>query len=292
MNLGDTYALLTAVVWAFAMICFRISSLEFHPIPLKIFQNTVALILFFLSLWILRQPFWPTFTADEWLRLLLSAVLGITIGDTFHISAVKRLGAGLQALVDCLYSPIMIGLAFLFFGETLTWLEILGVCLISCAIILGSVDHKSIRISKRDLVAGLIYGFFCQLVMGLCVIIVKDLLHKESVWTITTHRFLFANIVLIATQFIFLREQRLDAAFRNVRSWVWTVPGAVLGPYAATLLWFLGFKYTHAGRAAIFNQTSSFFIILLAAIFLKERLTGLRLFAMALAICGGVIVTL
>jgi len=292
MNLGDVYALLTAIVWAFAMISFRISSLEFHPVPLKIFQNTVALILFFLSLWILQEPYWPTFTNDEWFRLLLSAVLGITVGDTFHIAAVRRLGAGLQALVDCLYSPILIGLAFFFFGETLTWTEILGVCLISCAIILGSIDHRAIQISKRDLISGLTYGFLCQLVMGLCVIIIRDLLHKESVWTITTYRFLFANIVLIATQFLFIRSQSIAAPFQKVKSWVWTVPGAILGPYAATLLWFLGFKYTHAGRAAIFNQTSSFFIILLAALLLKEKLTRLRLFAMVLAIFGGVIVTL
>lgn len=292
MNLGDIYALLTAVVWAFAMISFRVASLEFHPIPLKFFQNTVALMLFFLSLWILRQPFWPSLTNFEWLRLILSAVIGIAIGDTFHIAAVRRLGAGLQAIVDCLYSPILIGLAFLFFGETLTWFEILGVGLISGAIVLASIDHSSIRIKKRDLITGLTYGFFCQLAMGLCVILIKDLLHKESVWTLTTYRFLFANIVLIGTQLLFVRDQSLSTAFRKVKTWIWTVPGAVLGPYASTLLWFLGFKYTHAGRAAIFNQTSSFFIILLAAVFLKERLTGLRLFAMVLAILGGVIVTL
>ena len=292
MNLGDIYALLTAIVWAFAMICFRISSLQFHPIQLKVFQNTVALVLFFLSLFVLNQPFWPEFTGSEWTRLLISAFLGITIGDTFHIASVRRLGAGLQALVDCLYSPILIGLAFLFFHETLTWLEVLGVCLISSAIVMASVDKKSMKISRRDLIVGLTYGFFCQLVMGLCVIIVKDLLLKESVWTMTTYRFLFANIVLIVTQLLFVRGEPLSAPFRNIRSWIWTVPGAILGPYAATLLWFLGFKYTNAGRAAIFNQTSSFFIIILAALFLKERLTRLRLFAVFLAVLGGVIVTL
>lgn len=292
MNLGDVYALLTAVVWAFAMICFRVSSLEFHPIQLKVFQNTIALVLFFISLVVLNQPLWPQFTPYEWGLLLLSGFLGITIGDTFHIASVRRLGAGLQAIVDCLYSPILIGLAFIFFHETLTWLEVIGVCLVSSAIVLASVDRNAMKIKRHDLIVGIIYGFFCQLVMGLCVILVKDLLMKESVWTITTYRFLFANIVLIVTQLLFVRSAPLDTPFRRVKTWAWTIPGAILGPYAATLLWFLGFKYTLAGRAAIFNQTSSFFIIILAAIFLKERITGLRLFAVLLAILGGVIVTL
>ena len=51
------------------------------------------------------------------------------------------------------------------------------------------------------------------------------------------------------------------------------IPMSILGPFMATLFWIGGFKYSSAGRAAIFNQLSTVFIIVLAYFFLKEGFT-------------------
>jgi drug/metabolite transporter (DMT)-like permease len=57
-------------------------------------------------------------------------------------------------------------------------------------------------------------------------------------------------------------------------------------------LWVAAFKYTSVNSAAILNQTSTIFIVILAAIFLKERFTRRLFIATILAIAGSILVLL
>ena len=59
-----------------------------------------------------------------------------------------------------------------------------------------------------------------------------------------------------------------------------------------TMLWTAGFKHTTAGRAAIYNQLSTVFIIILAVLFLKERLTMRKVLGVVLAVGGAVVVAM
>ena len=52
------------------------------------------------------------------------------------------------------------------------------------------------------------------------------------------------------------------------------------------LFWLGGYKYTSASVAAILNETTSIFIVVLAAIFLHEALTRRKLLGVALTISG------
>jgi drug/metabolite transporter (DMT)-like permease len=51
------------------------------------------------------------------------------------------------------------------------------------------------------------------------------------------------------------------------------IHAAFIGQFLAMLLWLAGFKYTFASVAAVLGETASIFILLLAAIWLKEPLT-------------------
>ena len=68
------------------------------------------------------------------------------------------------------------------------------------------------------------------------------------------------------------------------------IPMSIFGPFLATLFWIAGFKYLPAGRAAIFNQTSTVFVILLAYFVLKEQMTKRKIAGVTLAIAGALIV--
>jgi drug/metabolite transporter (DMT)-like permease len=57
------------------------------------------------------------------------------------------------------------------------------------------------------------------------------------------------------------------------------------------MLWVAGMKYTKAGAAAILNQTSTIYVLLLASVFLKEPLTRRKIVASILAIGGIVLIT-
>ena len=71
-----------------------------------------------------------------------------------------------------------------------------------------------------------------------------------------------------------------------------SIPATILGSYLALIAWIAGMKYTLTGIAAIFNQSSTIFILLFATLFLREPVTRRKVLAAALAVAGILIVTL
>jgi drug/metabolite transporter (DMT)-like permease len=65
----------------------------------------------------------------------------------------------------------------------------------------------------------------------------------------------------------------------------------VLGSYLGLMCWIGGLKYTKVGVAAILNQSSTIYILILAAIFLKEPFTRRKLVASLVALAGILLVT-
>jgi drug/metabolite transporter (DMT)-like permease len=57
------------------------------------------------------------------------------------------------------------------------------------------------------------------------------------------------------------------------------------------IFWLAGFKYTISGRAAIYNQLSTIFIILLAFFILKEPMSKKKWVGVLLSISGALIVS-
>jgi drug/metabolite transporter (DMT)-like permease len=70
------------------------------------------------------------------------------------------------------------------------------------------------------------------------------------------------------------------------------VPATVLSAYLSMVLWMGGMKYTQASIASALNQLNTIFIFILAAIFLKEKITPLKLICVALAFAGAMLVSI
>ena len=56
------------------------------------------------------------------------------------------------------------------------------------------------------------------------------------------------------------------------------------------VLWLAGMKYTQVSIAALLNQTSTVFIVIMAAIFLKEGITLRKAISVGLAVLGSILV--
>ena len=82
------------------------------------------------------------------------------------------------------------------------------------------------------------------------------------------------------------------AFFRQPLPWVPMIAGSILGAYLAMLMWLAGFKYADASVAAILNQTSVVWIIVLSAVFLREPLTMRRMAGVLVAFVGVVMIAL
>ncbi|MEP4077090.1 DMT family transporter [Haloferula sp.] len=294
MPIGDICAISSALMWSISVILMRVSGFTIPPLPLNFFKSCVALICLTLTHLALQESWWPELSGGAHLRILISALIGISLADTMIAAALNRLGASLQALADCLYSPVIITVGFLMFGETLNTWELLGGSLVISGVFVGAAMTAEVK-HPRDLWTGIALAAGAHILMAVGILMVRDIYLEESLTWVTGYRFLMGIAVLLIWGLVRHGKSMpevLFVGFRRKDTWFTTIPMAFFGPFLATLLWVSGFKHLVAGRAAIYNQLSTVFIIILAYFFLKEKFTTRKAIGTTLALLGSLLVAL
>ena len=286
---GDLYAIGAGFFWSLSVILMRISGLTIPPLPLTLFRSFVAIVGFVVVLLFTGDPLLPKHDAMTWLRLVASAILGISIADTLFAAALNRLGASLQALADCIYAPSVAVVGFFLFEEGLTAWELIGGALVISGVFVGMVKTKEID-DPRDLIVGTLLAAGAHVIMALGILMVRDVIREGSMIWIAAFRFIVATAGLALFALARGKVDDITMGFRRRDTWKHMIPMGLLGSFLATLLWIAGFKYETPGRAAIYNQMSTVFIILLAWLILKEKMTPRKLAGVALAIAGVLLV--
>ncbi len=290
--LGEILSLIAALAWAAGVILFRKTGDRIPAVALNLFKNAVTVVLLVLTLLVLGMPLLPDRPRSDWLLLAGSAWLGISLADTLFFLALEKLGAGLVAIVDTLYSPAVIALSVLFLGERVGPQVLVGGCLVVGAILVGTAERPAPGRTRADLVEGVAIGAVAIVCMSGGIVMVRNVLGAVPVLWAAAVRMFFGFVGLLPLLLFARWRDDARALFRPGRAWAITIPGSVLGAYVSMTAWLGGFKFTLASVAAILNQLSTIFIIVLAAIFLREPLTGRRVLAVLMAVSGALLVTL
>ncbi len=287
MGIGEFYAVLTGFVWAVSVIMFRAAGRSTPPRALNMFKNIVSFFLLLITFPLAGIEFFPaSATPRDWLLLAASGVVGITAGDTLFFAGLNRLGAGLSAIVDCLYSPFVILFAFLTLGERLTPWDMVGAAMIVAAVAMSSSPKAAAGVSRKDLFSGLILGTLSMACMAAGVVMVKPILNNTDVLWSTTVRLAGGIAGLILFSVLKSERKNLKKIFTPSAVWKLTFPASVIGGYGGMILWLAGMKYAMASIVAVLNQLSAVFIVILAYFFLKEPLTMRKMLSVIIAVCG------
>ncbi len=299
--LGSVLSLCAAFFWAGAVIMFKKSGETFSPVSLNIYKSLVALILVSATMLFLKVPFIPDKPVNDWLLLAASGFIGITLSDILFFMALNRLGAGVVGIVECLYLPSVIFFSFIILGEHLSAGAVIGGMMVLSAIVVGSITkrkipdkeveiHKVNAHDKADLsktaLYGIIAGFLSMIFVAIGIVIIKTLLERTGVLWATMVRVSAAVVSLMILMVFHPKRKQYLKELKFSKAWLTAFPASVSGNFLALLCWVGGMKYTSASRAAILNQMSTIFIFILAAVFLKEKITANKSIAILLALSG------
>jgi len=291
IHLGEAMALAAAVTWALAVIFFRKSGEEVHPIGLNLFKNAMAAILLVPTAWFFGEALLRPAPMNDYLLLLASGVLGIGIADTFFFKSLNALGAGLSAIVDCLYSPFIIGLSMLWLAESMDSWQLLGVTMIVSAVLAVMVEGKCAKTTRKALFLGVFWGALAMATMAVGIVMIKPLLNSSPLFWVAEVRLLGGLVVLIAALVVHPSRRAITTSIRSRQQWRYTLSGSFAGGYLAMVFWLAGMKFTSASIAAALNQTSNIFVFIFAALLLKEKVTPVRGVAIVLGVGGVLLVT-
>ncbi|MEL1227261.1 MAG: DMT family transporter, partial [Candidatus Neomarinimicrobiota bacterium] len=275
--------------WSSAVILLDISTKNFTAIQLNVLKNFIGVFGFILTIILFSIPS-PNFSQQDIFTLALSGFLGILIADGLFLESLRRLGSGISAVVSTIYTPTVFIIAYILFNETINLHSYIGGVLVLGGITI-SVFQPPKTIKKRDLYIGILFGIMANILTAYSVLIIKPIMKNNSVIYIALYRFSIGLIFGILINILKSGIKQVIQKFKQGLTNQYVILGAFLGTYLSVIFWLAGYKYTLAGRAAIYNQLSTVFIIILARVFLKEPMTSKKIIGVSLAIFGAMIVS-
>ncbi len=288
---GEIFSVVAALIWAAAVLLFRISGRTVPPLGLNLFKNAFAVVALLLTIRLLGLPLLPGASVLNYGLLGLSGLIGVAVSDTLFFACLNLLGASLTAVVDCLYSPFVILFSFLFIGERLAGRQMAGVGLILFALVLISRAKDKGLPPRKDLVRGIALGTLAMITLAASVVMIKPLLAGSSVVWATFWRMAVGTLALGAILPFHPARRKIIQPLLKLRNWRSIGPAAFLGAFISPLVWMAGMKHTLVSIAAPLNQLNSIFIFILAAFILKERVTVPKIAAIVLATAGAFLVS-
>ncbi len=288
---GELFALTAALIWALSVILFKQSE-QVSAQAMNLFKNVVAALLLVVTMPIVGVNIDTARPLSEWVEIVISGVLGIAVADTLVFMALRRLGASLLAVVDCVYAPTFVILSVAFLDESLSWGFAMGAVLVVGGVLVATSERAEVKedVDRRQITLGVIFGITGIVTMAIAIVIVKPALERGALVEVTFLR-LAASIVAQGVWMAALPSQRhgLDA-LRPGPVWKTLLPASVLGSYVAMLFWLGGFKHTDASTASVLNQMATVFTIVLARIILKETVSPRRATGAGAAVLGALLV--
>ena len=290
LNLGDIYAILTAICWSCGVICFDIAGRVLNSLQISLLKNIVGVLGFIGFLLLQGDPF-PLFDQHDYFILVVSGFIGVALGDLLFLASLRRIGSSLSAIISTSYSVSIFILAYIMYQEVISVFAYFGGVMVISGVIVGTRESPENR-TPRDIYIGAFYGFLAHFFTAYSVLLLRPVMESHPVVPIALVRFT-TGIIFSAAAIIYLNGySELRETMAKGFGHVYLLAGSFLGTFLSVIFWLSGYKYTLAGRAAIYNQLSTIFIIILAAIFLKEVMTTKKWAAVSLALGGAFIVSI
>lgn len=286
MGLGEALSIGSALAWSAGVIVYKRLGETLSPLRLNLLKNLLVLGFLVPTVLIAQGTSLPDISGTALMLALISGALGIAAADTLYFRALNTLGAARVGIIGNLYSPFVIVLSFVFLGERLSALQLLGFALVSAGVLVVSQRHSADTLDAQHLRRGVMYGATAIALMAIAIVMVKRVLEGQPLLWIVLLRML-GGVLGLLVMFAWRREPLLPRGPDLPRiQWRVLIGGAFLGQYVSMVLWLGGYKYTAASVAAILNETASVFIVLLAALFLHEGLTQRKLLGVSLTLSG------
>ena len=296
-HLGEICALLAPLAWSVAVILFKRSS-ALPPLSMNLFKNVLAVVLLSLTLLVGGIGLPHDRPWQDWARLGVSGLLGLALADTLLFEGLRRIGAARLAVVDTVYAPTVVLLSCVFLGEQPGPAFLVGAAAVVVGVSLATIDPSAFRArvveqaGAAEIRVGVIYATCAIVSTATGVVIAKPVLAASNLVEVTWTRL----VVGVAGQLVYSvlsgRGKEAAVAFRPAAVWWTLLPGAFVGTYVSLMLWLGGFKWADASVAATLNQMATVYMLLLARIFLKERLQPRQVAGALIAACGALWIVL
>jgi len=286
--LGEIAALAAACLWAIASIVYARLGARIPPLQLNLVKGIIAIALFIFTIIISGEIFTYIATVPM-LLLLLSGVIGISLGDTAFFITINCLGARRTLLMQTLTSPMSAVFGLIFLQEKLNILAGCGILLtiLGVAWVVTERTAEIKDISKVEFQRGISFGLLTAIAGAIGAVLSRSAIADNNINPLWAALLRLSAGILILLIWAFRRQTttfNLSNLF-NYRVVLATIFAAFCGTYLGIWLQQTAIKYTSVGIASTLLQTSPIFIIPFA-ICMGEKVTIRAILGVFISITG------
>jgi DME family drug/metabolite transporter len=276
--IGELSALGCAFCWSLSSTLTKSLSGKFEPRTLNLLRCLAASIF----LWGIIS-FSPGINAlgqapgDSLIYLILSALIGIALGDTIYIRGLKLINITVAFPIAQSAMPLFtLGAAVLFLGETITRALLLGTTLVLAGVYLIAGPGKRNRFpgpvptaEKKGMGIGLI--LLASLLWAISISLLKVGLQGVSLILANGVRLPVASLALIFL--ILFQKSRQQPSRLHIRDVMVAAVSGILSFGIGGLLFLQAILYSGAAKATVLTSAAPLFGLPLSLVLLKERVT-------------------
>ena len=266
-----------AIMWSSAFTSARIAVAYASPLAMLSLRFLISGLIAVIIARALGQT--ARLTKKQWTAIVLFGICQNAIYLGANFMAMQWIEASLAAIIASLLPLIVAAASWIFLGERLSKLGILGLVAgsVGVFIIMGA------RLSGGADLFGIALCFIGVAALTLATLLVRGISNSGNILMIVGLQMLVGSAALLPASMV-LETFHVEWTWQLIAAFTYTtlVPGL-----AATLIWFLLVGRVGAIRAASFHFLNPFLGVAIAALIISKSLTARDLLGVAI-IMGGV----
>ena len=297
--IGELAALGTSLCFSLGSVLFTSSGRELGSILVNRTRLLVAILLVIvLHILIYGQPIPLDAGNERWFWLGLSGFVGLALGDASLFQAFILIGPRLSMLMMALAPVLGAIIAWIFLGESLSPMEIVGIAVTLAGILIVVAERRGDSSStqaeptdRRRYVLGLLFGLGGGLGQAGGLILSKlGLVGGFPALSGNLIRLLVAGVII---WLVAIANRQLISSYRSLRTHpralLFLTGGTILGPVLGVWLSLVAVQNTNIGVASTLSSLMPIFLIPISYFVYGERVTKQAVLGTVIAIVGMVL---
>jgi len=266
--LGGIVALSAAFLWALASIWFSRLGKHLPVIQINLLKGILAIAILMVIL-ILSGGTLAALPFQPMVMLVISGIVGITIGDTAYLKALQSLGPRRTLLLANLAPPMVGVIAWAFLDERLVLRAWLGIFLTLAGITWVIFERTQEENRSTNLRLGLFFGFLAALCQSVAVVLSRAALTRSPIDALQSTIVRLGAAIFVLAFWSLLRQQAIlpwRTLVYQPRLAVWLMTATLFGTVLAMWLQQIAIDLTPVGIVQTLLSTSPLFILPIVAL--------------------------
>lgn len=280
---GESAALASAASWALAIMLWHKIGTKASSYSMNMAKSIIGSLYLLIVVWLYGIA---PIKASSCTLLALSGLIGIALGDTLFFMSLMNLGPRLSSLLGTLVPICVTILSFFVLHERLSITSYAGIFLT----VSGVAWVFAERIKKTGIVRnrplGIKYGLLSIICASTGIILSKIAVVSVPTVQATFIRMVSASAGLVLWGLLSRRLKEWATPFKDMRFLRSASLVVFISVFGGFWLFLVAVKYTHASIASALNETAPLFIMPMAFLFLKERISARAVLGALISIIG------